>query len=249
MISKKVLLDAWWLTRKDFGNNRLMLIWNILFNLYVVFTLLSMTSMGQRSDLSYNVTIFNDVSLNFFVMGIVPIWGFPLSKAFLNYKKTDVYTKRIAYLKTMPISNQVIICSRFLQIIIMVFAMAIVVFVPYFSILSHIGQMPLNLLECLFYAFVWIGYSLTVGCLYICWELGVKGKTYFIRCLLMMPFIVLGAFLLWWLFGQSVWIGMMEWVQQFQVLLPIVSLALGTLAIIASAVWLNKRFAQRDLHG
>ncbi|MBD0379488.1 hypothetical protein [Paenibacillus sedimenti] len=193
--------------------------------------------------------MINGVAMNFFVLAIVPIWGFPISKAFINYKKTDLYTKRIAYLKTMPIANQVIIWSRFIQTAMLVFAMALVVFIPYFTILDYLGKLPLSFLECVSFALVWVGFSLLVGSLYISWELGVPGKVYFVRCLLIMPFFAIGAFLFWWWLGQSLWLVMMEWVQDFLILLPIGVLLISLLAIVTAAAWLDRKLVKRDLYG
>ena len=250
MISKSVLRDAWWLARKDFGNHWLSLIWNTLFNLYMVWMLLlPMTYSQQQDDMQGAALIINGVTMNFFVLAIIPMWGFPISKAFMNYKKTDLYTKKIAYLKTLPISNQVIIWSRFIQTAMLVMAMASVVFIPYFTILDYSGKLPLSFLECVAFTLVWAGFSLLIGSFYISWELGMPGKAYFIRCLLIMPLFAIGAYVFWWLFGQSLWLVMMEWIHDFQFLLPIGALLISFLSIVAVASWLEKRLEKRDLHG
>ncbi|TXK76402.1 hypothetical protein [Paenibacillus sp. N3.4] len=249
MNNKKLWQEAYWLAKVDLRNNKRALLANTLFNMYIAFTLYSMSTFLPSKEDSHSVLIFTQIALNFFVMAIVPVWGFPISRALLKCKSNDVYTRKLAYLKTMPISDKVLIWSRFIQGTLMTCAMALLVFTLYFTALAITGKLTLNLLECALFMLVWVGYSLIVSSLYVSWELTLKGKSYFMMNLILLPIYVVGAIGLWMLLKQSIWAAIMDGVRNYHVYLPIISLLLGALAIVVSANGLTKRLARRDWHG
>ncbi|UJF34155.1 ABC-2 transporter permease [Paenibacillus hexagrammi] len=238
--------QIWRLATMDLSKRWLMLVGSIAFYVYCGLVMNLMEFRFHDALDSKFLSIYLAIISNFFVLAIIPNLGFPLKKKYLNYWKTDIFSKRLAFLKSLPISNREIVWSRYVQVLIVMMLMSTIFFSSYWLISVIFGDAGLHFGTYLLFAITWIGYSMLMSALYVFWELALWGKQYFIRNIMMIPVYAAIGVLLWLFMGNSLWETVLSGIVVHPVLMPLISLAAGITAVGVSGRRLEKKLEERD---
>lgn len=125
----------------------------------------------------------NDViyfSLDIFFLYLTPTIGMAQSNAYFSfhYRKSDPFTRRLFFLRSLPISTDAIVLSRF-----QLLALSHICLLPIFFVLPYIvSETYRDLLQpgqLIMFMFLWFGYSLLISSMFHCFELSTSGKVLF----------------------------------------------------------------------
>jgi hypothetical protein len=245
----KLLESSLWLAMEELRKKWHALIWGTLFYGYTVFMIAIMSEQFLETDAGTNIHAFTGVMANFFVLAILQNLGFPMNGKYFSFWKSDTFTKRLHYLKRLPISNEVIIMSRILQFLFTIVIMTIIFFGIYYIIMAYELISRVDIFPYLSLAVIWMGYAIITGSLNLYWELAVSGKTYFRYCLLMTLVYGVVSVIIWYLYRNSIWLVTAEWARDYGFVPAILSLILGVISLVICGKQLKKRLDRRDLHG
>lgn len=165
------LKDAWMMMKKDLKSEKKYLIWSIIFAVYMG-GMLSLLISGDQETSPY----LNPVADLMFLL-LLPFLGFYFSRRSFKYLTDDSYTQMLAYFRTLPISNHVVLAFRILQM-----AFAFVLNSIFFFIILYLLADPLHQLSVdryIAFALTWIGYGMIMTGPYIYFEFLNHGKAYF----------------------------------------------------------------------
>jgi hypothetical protein len=164
--------DAWVIFKKDLYTERLYLIWNVIFSLYIgaMFSFMLYSVDKAETDLH--------PMADFFMLMMVPMIGFFYSRRSFNYLRKDSYTQMLWYYRTLPIPAKTIMKSRYLQLIFMVFFSGFIFFTTIFCSFM-LMKAEVSFFQFISFALTWIGYALFMNGLYIYMEFLKRGKVYF----------------------------------------------------------------------
>jgi|GEM_PF-3555468 len=244
-----MLKQAWWLARKELQPSKYSIALNMLFYLYAAAVILSMSVELGDANAPGGTRPFTGIVLNLFVMAILPNLGFLISRRYMTYRTTDLFTKKLAFMRQLPIPLRVIVSSRFMQLLITLVPMALVLFACYGIVAAALHLVSFGALQFAGFFLFWIGYSLVFGSLYVYWELGLTGRQYFNRCMMMVPVYMVAAVVLWLWLGESVWTRSLSWVEDSYGGISLLSLLVAALTVLGVGKALVARLRQRDLHG
>ncbi|MHA0857114.1 hypothetical protein ACH8E3_09555 [Paenibacillus sp. CMAA1364] len=125
-------------------------------------------------------------SVDILFLTLIPMLGFYFSRHAFKYLTEDSYTQMLIYLRTLPISPQVIMCYRYIQMLIAFAINGVIVF----SIIYGFGRLGtgVSIGDYICFTLTWIGYALAVTGIYIHLEFTCSGKKYF-----WMSMVIMGA--------------------------------------------------------
>ncbi len=166
-----------------------------------------------------------------------------LSMDYMRVWSDDVFSHRLAFLRSLPASTESLVASRAMS---MLFALPFTVpafFLPVYF-LSDLGEMGFSYV---WFVGIWLGWSLAYGGVTLLCELAVSGKVYvWLSVALIVGLIAILAFLEW-----SVRLGLVERSANLALehgpLAAIVSLLAGGAAFALFARAAAKRIEGRDL--
>jgi ABC-2 family transporter protein len=211
--------------------------------------LMSILGNDKLAEFTKSENIITMFSLSLVVTLMFQLLGFGFSRNYMTrYYKTDLFTKRISFLSTMPISINQIILSRYLYHTIMLLYMNFVIF----SVLGIWGELftsqGYTTVELIQIFLTWFGYSNLFGSLYICLELGYRGKPYFIISFIVVICMVIACIISMIIFQESVWQIVNDLIQAYGFIIPCVSLAAGGIVTFVMIKLLQRRLKTRDLY-
>ncbi|MFB9325653.1 hypothetical protein ACFFSY_06920 [Paenibacillus aurantiacus] len=136
--------------------------------------------------------------IDFLMLSLLPNMGFIMNRTVFSYWKTNPYTRKLAYWRTLPIGFQSIVLYRMLQLVAMIAIVGIYFFGIEYAFVAEFREM-LSFGQYLLFALFWMGYALLVASTYMFAEQCYSGRTYFIVCwcyIVMYALVVAG---LWYL--------------------------------------------------
>ncbi|MEF2966198.1 hypothetical protein V3851_10185 [Paenibacillus sp. M1] len=163
--------DAWAIFMKDLRIDRLYLLWNVIFMVYMGVMLSIMFQPRVEENLLIHPTV------DFLMLLLFPLIGFYFSRRSFNYFKEDSYTQMLLFYRTLPIPVSTIIKSRLIQLFTAILFNGLILFATIYF-LSNVFDLKLSLEQYIAFALTWIGFSLAVNGVYIYLELTCKGRTY-----------------------------------------------------------------------
>lgn len=174
---------------------------------------------------------------DYLYLTVLPNMGFLLNPPALRYWRTDVYTKKLAAWRALPISDAQIASGRLLQLVVNMVPVWLFFFaLEYMLVYREAGFAAGAYLN---YALFWLGYSVLFAVMYVCLEQSLPGRIYFVACLCYMPVYALLTLLLQ-LSDVTVIVEMADAAKQGNWLPTGLMLALA-----AAAVWAGKAAVQR----
>ncbi|WP_029192686.1 hypothetical protein [Paenibacillus harenae] len=166
---------AWYLAKHELVKDR----WKFLITLALVLYILLFSMPFFMDSLEGEQTGGITWASDFIYLSLLPCLGFVLNKTMAGYWKSDLYTKKLAQWRTMPISSKQIALGRLIQLTIVMIVGQLIFFSLQFLILSLDGADP-SAGSFILYALFWFFYSLSIATAYVYWEVGHTGKMYFL---------------------------------------------------------------------
>ncbi|MGP0587038.1 hypothetical protein [Paenibacillus timonensis] len=234
--------DAWFIFAKDLRNDRLFLIWNVIFMLYVALMLGAL--VGAREETDY---IMNPMS-DFLMLMMVPFTGFFFTRRSFNYIKEDSYTQMLRYYRVLPIPLKTVIRSRLIQLGAAMLLNGILFYGSFYLVTYLMDDNWMGLGAFLGFSLTWMGYGLLVNGLFIYSELLMKGKVYLWLTFLLMLVLGVVAIVTNWL-GGNLFSFTLENSRRYVLLSPLMwgSLVGGGLGLALLCSVTLRRLTKRDL--
>lgn len=156
------------------------------------------------------------------------------------------FSGRLAFLRNLPIEVREIVAGRGLTMVLSVVVMSFLFFLPQYLMPGALGAQA-GLLQALWFAGVWAGYSLLFGGVHLYLELGFRGKTIFkiqaVWTLLLVSLIVLLDILL----DLRIVLGALELAREYGPLPAGVALLVSGAGFTLFAAAAARRLHRRDL--
>ncbi|MCC3376720.1 hypothetical protein [Cohnella sp. REN36] len=149
-----------------------------LFALYTGTMLSTMleSALKQRENWEAHFGFLSGMS-DWLYLFCIPVFGCLMNRTVLAYWRDDVFTKRIAHWRTMPIPVGAVAGARTLQAIAVMAAAGTLFFASQYAISPEIRE-AYGPGEWIAAALVWMSYGLAVNAGITVLELGCSGKTY-----------------------------------------------------------------------
>ncbi|MGO4539521.1 hypothetical protein [Paenibacillus sp. 2TAB19] len=183
---------------------------------------------------------------DFIYLSLLPCLGFVLNNTMMNYFKKDTYSKKLAYLRTLPITPQQIALGRLIQLTIVLFAAQLIYFVAQYVIIHFASSVVIDFGDFALYALFWFGYSLTIATSYVYWEMGYSGKIYMVVCTLVAILFLGIAITITWLGQGNIVIGILEAIEEGKWWIALITPAISAITIPLGYRVLSNRIAKRN---
>ncbi|MGG6313143.1 hypothetical protein [Paenibacillus macerans] len=231
--------DAWVIFYKDLRSDRLFLIWNVIFMLYISLFLGFMVRSSAETGF-----VLNPMA-DFLMLSMIPFTGFFFSRRSFSYLKEDSYTQMLRYYRTLPIPLKTIMRSRLIQLGAMMLFNGIIFYVVFYAIGL---RRELDLGGFIAFALTWTGYGLFINGAFIYYELLKKGKVYLWMSLVLMAVFGFTAYAIDW-FGGNLMSFTMDYSGRYVLLSPLMWGALvgGVLGLSLFGAMTRRKLAMRDL--
>lgn len=227
------------LIKRELLRDRLGLVAGLIIN--IVFSVLAVALMEAADN------VVKAVLRDVFFLSIIGTLGYSLmAREYRSYWwNTRPVTKKLIFLKSLPVSTAEIVYSRTI-----IFLLTVVVTGAAFFIAFNLGwqmeDVPIPLKEKISYSLVWMSYAIGIGSVYLWMELSLKEKAYFIGC-----FVFLGIFLMLavilQLAGTSLIDLILEGNRQYGAIVPLASIAVSIIVCLVSVKAAVRGLERRDL--
>ena len=197
-----------------------------------------------------------DVKMNSFMLDAWFLFLVPLfitqnvlfNRDYASYWRTDYLSKRLHFLRSMPIEVRELVASRVLILLFSVLILAPCFFAPLYLVSDLEGEPAgLGFSGHLWFALVWVGYSLALGGANLYGWLAVSGRTSLWIALAATPAAILVVVLLNWWVGVPVVMTTLELSRTHGPLLAVFALAVGFVGLFLWARLMERRLRRRDL--
>lgn len=169
--------------------------------------------------------------------------GFFLTGEYRNYWQSDIFSKRLMYMRSLPIDTKEIVLARYIQIGMSSLYSSVIFFVPFYF-LSVLGE-RFTVVEYISFAAVWMGFGACMSIVFAYKELGGSGKSYFIYCLAWVV-VYLAACGAAWYAGFGFVALAVEGVERFGLLVPFVSVTVTLAWTILWCKLTERQIRRRD---
>jgi len=236
-----VIRDAWVIFKKDIKMDKMLLIFSFLFMGYIGFTI----SMFLGREYQDNKQFIPIADIMMLIM--IPMLGFYYSKKSFKYMTDDSYTQMLVYLRTLPISPKVIMCYRYIQMVIAFAMNSVIVFSIIYGVSNQLRS-EISIGNYICFALTWIGYALAVTGIYIHFEFTNSGRKYFWLSLVMLVITVIVG-ITSWLLGGNLLLYTMKMSDEWGILSPVMWGALvgGMISLAIMGKLTFRRLQNRDL--
>ncbi|BBH22175.1 hypothetical protein Back11_35200 [Paenibacillus baekrokdamisoli] len=180
-----------------------------------------------------------------FYMTMLPAMCFFMHRSTLKSWNNNIYTRRIAYWRTMPIGITSIVMARMLQLLTVLLIVATFFFTIQYLFVAEIRNLMTPGQYIIFVLF-WIGYALAVGSTYVIFEILVDGKTYFFICLGYAG-VYLAISLVFWRTHSEIVVRSMEVAHNGEVLWPVCSLLIAFIVVAIASLTIRRKLETRNL--
>ncbi|WP_156288927.1 hypothetical protein [Oceanobacillus salinisoli] len=189
--------DAFWLAKKELKHHWSAIALSLLFTVFVggsTGMLLADSAVKMFED---HATSYNCFLLDLIFLGLTPAFAtIFMAKPYLTLQtiKEDPYSKRMAFLRSLPIPVNVLAFSRTIVMFIILLIMSSAFYLSIVFVLIGMSSTFYDFIstgEFLIFIFIWFGYALAVGGINPFIEYGTNGKV-----LHLFPFIFFGLFLI-----------------------------------------------------
>lgn len=134
----------------------------------------------------------NGVILDFLFVLIIPYFGSLFLQEYWSFQvlQDDTFTRELFFLRTLPISCQTIVNTRFICLWMIGLVMGITFFLGIY-LFSQEVRAHTDGISFLWFSLIWMGFSLLVGGIFPLLELGTNGKGFFWFQILLSPLFVI----------------------------------------------------------
>ena len=227
---------------KELKNDKLQIIWTILFMLYMglVISYLINSLFEER---------FYNPFADFMMIMFSSMLGYSFSRRSFKFLMEDSYTQVLYYYRSVPVPTEAVIVSRAIFGIVS-FAVNSVVFFGLVYFIAADLRTALNLAAYISFGLTWVGLGILVNGLHIYFENLISGKAYFwmtIGLLILIGFIILVLFLIGFKFSLFYFVA--DASKKWELLSPVMwgSLLIGLAGYAGMCRLTYKRMLVRDL--
>lgn len=178
------------------------------------------------------------------LMCLVITLSYVFTKDCWTFHRTDVYSRRLAFYRKLPVADRDILLSRYLLMGLSLIPMSLCLYLPAYYIVR--AESPIDGLSFLAAVTVWTGLSLLAGAGYIHLELGFPGKWYF-KINLLLVFLLLVLIVLLSSEGIYIMEGTFGLVERYGFYPGLISLLAAAGGIIGIFRLTLRRISTRDL--
>ncbi|WP_123043209.1 hypothetical protein [Cohnella candidum] len=150
----------------------------------MLFTFLFALYCGGMTGVSLNELLSDPagssgmfVMVDWMYLMVFPAFGLLMNRTAFKISRDDVYTKKIAHWRTMPIPLQTIVKARMLNALLMVPIIGLAFLLLQYGVSSALRD-RMSLVGWLAAGFVWMCYAFAMNAVLIWLELGCSGKRY-----------------------------------------------------------------------
>lgn len=203
--------QAMWLAKKELKYQWIAFLLTVIVT--IVFALFTSTLLDQaaRKLFGEETMYYNFILLDILFVAMTPsLAAIYISKPYLNIQavKDDPFSKRMAFLRSLPISVSVLALSRTLIMLTTLLVMSVAFYITITIALPDTFFSLISLKEYGIFVLFWFGYALAIGGVNPFIEFGTNGKILHLN-----PFISIVIFLVVVLnFYHFVGQGVVEWV-------------------------------------
>ena len=248
----KTWRDAWWLAERDVRRAWLSFPATALLVLVLGFftgLIANDVSSGRWSGRGAFDSIFPSLLLDFYFLGVAgPVLTLNVlfNKDYSAYWRRDYLTKRLFFLRSLPIGVRELVVGRVLVMLFTLLVMAPCFFVPLYLMSAEpaFGSDPVRYA---WFAVLWLGFALFVGGANMYAWLATDGRTNVWVAAVAIVSIALVVGLLNAAFGVGIVTGTMGLVRAYGPLPSVLSLLAGLGALFLWALAMERRLKRRDL--
>jgi len=238
---------AWYIAKRDLLKDKMTFVWGMGICFVMIMTI---TTHGALIKLSVNEAIYpTTFAISLVISLMFQTLGFGMGRDYFSkYYRTDLFTKRISFLNTMPISINQIILARYIQHTIILISMNIIIFSVigiWTNLFDVYGLTTANFIQLIF---TWFGYSSLFGSFYILMEFGFHGRVYLVASIIVVTCYTIGCIFISIYYRLSIWHIVIDWIKAYGYIIPCVSLVAGGLVTFLMVKLLQRRMKTRDLY-
>lgn len=169
--------------------------------------------------------------------------GFIMTGEYRNYWRSDIFSKRLLYMRSLPIAAKELVLVRYVHIAINLLYLSLIFFVPFYF-LSVLGE-RFTILEYLSFALIWLCFGACMSIVFAHKELGGTGKAY-------LWFSVISVAVYFAASGAAAYAGFgfvsasVEAAKRYGPLVPCVGLILSAGWAYVWSRWTSERISRRD---
>lgn len=236
------------IAKRELASDKWMYVLNLLMSLFIAFYVFSLNLEIYQNE-NEGRYFFIIILSNLFILMMFQMVGVGFKRSYFTpYYKTDLFTRKVSWLKQMPISNNQIFLSRVIEHTVILIYTSLLLFGMLGLIFGIIQTFELSFIQYLQMVGVWVGYSMLFGNVYLSMEFGVSGKRYFVGTMIFTSACMLVTVLITFWLRLSIWIVVIDWVKLGGWTAPIISIAIGLSSIIFCQKWMQRRLKSRDLY-
>jgi hypothetical protein len=165
---------VWAIARSEWKRERYGMLFTLLFALYggglCGFLLNALLGPDDAPSVLY-------VMVDWMYLMMLPVCGLLFNRTAWAISRDDVYTKKLAHWRTMPIPAEKILQARLLQGIILVLVIGFAFLMLQYAIAPALRE-QVSITQWLAVGTIWLGYALLINGFFIWIEMGCSGKRY-----------------------------------------------------------------------
>ncbi|MFB4323923.1 MULTISPECIES: hypothetical protein [Paenibacillus] len=239
---QQVIHNAMKIVKKDFASDKLQIIWNILFMLY----------MGFATSVVINVQFehldeYNNPFVDFIMVLFAPFVGFLFNRKSFKYLNEDSYTRMLYFYRSIPVPASAIFVSRIINSLIAFAINSIVFYGIIYAIGNHLRGV-MDIPSYIAFMLTWVGVGFLLTGPYIYWENMCSGKVY-LRNTVLMSLLLSGLIAVLSLLGYSIFEFAANAAMKWSLLSPVMwgSLIAGLASMLLMSKLTYTRQQTRDL--
>jgi hypothetical protein len=235
---------AWYFAKEEYKKGGWRHLLGVFFIFYLLIFLGKYFADGIRDS---EVDPFIGWSMDFIVIGILPLLGLISSQVKGFYWKSDDYTNKVVSWRILPISNRQIALGRILLLFMNAIPTSGLFFILFYLMTTQLFSVPLDLVSYLLFVLYWFSYAIAAGVMYTYIEIGYSGKFYFWFCIFIVVLFLGGTILFSHLIEYSMLVRIYELCRDGKGWISLIPFGVAVLAVFVSYRAKTGRILERDL--
>lgn len=232
---------AWYLAKHEMKRARWKHLLTVVFIAYLVIFLVPMFSNAIKGEAEIPI----NWTVDFLTITLVPLLGLMAFQSKAFYWRTDVYTQKLAYWRTLPITAGQIARGKLLAYLVNALPAQTLFYLIYYLGIRTLTDQIDPVTFALHSAF-WIGIGFCTAMMYLYSEVSMSGKAYFIVCLLVVIVVLLCAILYTAVTHKSLVYDSYMAIDSGAWYLPLASLAVAAVTVALTVGRMEKRIRTRS---
>lgn len=233
---------AWFLAKEDYKKAGWKHLITIIFIGYL--TMFYVQMFISALDEKEGMGLLN-WSMDLVTVTLLPLLGLMSTQTTRYYWRTDAYTKKLAALRTMPITIKQIVWGRLLLLFTNALP-ALTLFFIIFYIVGRLSSSTLDPVAFIVFAVFWISFAISGSMLYTYIEIGFSGKYYFWFCMIVSIGILAGMLICTFLLEISLVISSYRYIEDGGWWLAVIGPAAAAVVLLFIRPLMEKKLRTRN---